>query len=977
MATNRNNCETSNNTAALLINESKDEVDFVLTKCNNIYNNNNIDNNTNYNANKVSTNKKADNRVLLNSENVPKSAKNSTHNIQNYVPNTQTTTTINNSTKNNNNKTKSGENTELKKQTTKERLSLFSFSSKKSNQKATAFTTATVRPTPTEKENGTQNASISCTQTTPTTNVYSEPPVPIGTPPRQHKFVKSSSIARLLGNTYNAKKVEKVEKEEQKRQNRGDGAKFNTFGGRRRSNGAYLERFKKYAKEDGDVVANGVITLTTDSRDLFGGSRNELVSVTHVQEDRNEDLGAKAFRTISRGLGKLWFKRTHSVEISSPDPEFKVSYLGNVLTGWAKGEGCVEKQLNTLWRNYTQNNKPDVIMRIKVCASGLKATTRQHGLTEYWANRITHCCAPKNYPRVFCWVYRHEGRKLKHELRCHAVLCSKEKVVQELCNTLKENLESALREFKREKILKQNARLSLANAAYDNPSLPRRKILLSVGGNNYRPPLERSKSAPKLMAIEEAIGEEDGDEIEETNEPEMKSCCQKDSLYPAMTLGRRRCRRGHSIRRTGKVRSTYNDLVEHEHGSGCCKNTKEINTSTITNANANATSTTSTTVNEQRHSYGSDESDEFDKLLKYNNYDSNASLTNELLPYFDMQLHKNTSASLGSLTELRDETEPLSLLPTINSDPSADPEGDFNPNDNSNDLVEPEILGIRRNGVCSDGEEDYLDADDMYFRQASILNMLHRNSMRKMTNLSMSSDESSIETNASAPLQYHHQMQSSISSNASSITTNASTTDSTTQQKPFNPDSDEGSISSGCETASIATANQDDISLQYQQQYKQLISQHSAPAALQYVEQLQENSVLHEEPITVEEIYQRLESRLKGRNNSDATTFSSSSSITLKLGNSPTASMNGLDNLNGGLNRTRRIRRQQKPQNDNDSDSECSDESGYVEFQEKEKAIKRAIGAANGNGQTKPQPPPKPMPRRLLSATQKQTITSV
>lgn len=103
----------------------------------------------------------------------------------------------------------------------------------------------------------------------------------------------------------------------------------------------------------------------------------------------------------------------------------------------ALGEGCVEKQLNTLWRNYTQNNKPDVIMRIKVCASGLKATTRQHGLTEYWANRITHCCAPKNYPRVFCWIYRHEGRKLKHELRCHAVLCSKEKIVHEICDTLK------------------------------------------------------------------------------------------------------------------------------------------------------------------------------------------------------------------------------------------------------------------------------------------------------------------------------------------------------------------------------------------------------------------------------------------------------------------------------------------------------------------------------------------------------------
>lgn len=37
--------------------------------------------------------------------------------------------------------------------------------------------------------------------------------------------------------------------------------------------------------------------------------------------------------------------------------------------------------------------------------------------------------------------------------------------------------------------------------------------MLSVGGNNYRPPLERSKSAPKLMAIEEA--EDDDEEREE------------------------------------------------------------------------------------------------------------------------------------------------------------------------------------------------------------------------------------------------------------------------------------------------------------------------------------------------------------------------------------------------------------------------------------------------------------------------------
>lgn len=52
-------------------------------------------------------------------------------------------------------------------------------------------------------------------------------------------------------------------------------------------------------------------------------------------------------------------------------------------------------------------------------------------------------------------------------------------------------------------------RLSLANAVYENPSLPRRKILLSTGGQNYKPPLERSKSAPKLSAIEEDAAAEE------------------------------------------------------------------------------------------------------------------------------------------------------------------------------------------------------------------------------------------------------------------------------------------------------------------------------------------------------------------------------------------------------------------------------------------------------------------------------------
>jgi hypothetical protein len=70
----------------------------------------------------------------------------------------------------------------------------------------------------------------------------------------------------------------------------------------------------------------------------------------------------------------------------------------------------------------------------------------------------------------------------------------------------------ALIDFKKEKISRQNARLSLANSAYENPSMPYRKILLQTGSANYRPPVERGKAAPKLKVIEEVIFEEDEEE---------------------------------------------------------------------------------------------------------------------------------------------------------------------------------------------------------------------------------------------------------------------------------------------------------------------------------------------------------------------------------------------------------------------------------------------------------------------------------
>lgn len=224
----------------------------------------------------------------------------------------------------------------------------------------------------------------------------------------------------------------------------------------------------------------------------------------------------------------LWPKRrSQTLTITEYDPMYKVVYLGNVLTMWAgKSDGCVDKPLATLWKNYCSTSKPGTQMRLSLCNSGLKGLTKEHGLTEYWSNRITFCTGHPQYPRVFCWVYRHEGKKMKQELRCHAVLCSKEDKVKAMVQQLTQKLTLALQEFKREKLSRQKARLSLANCCYNHPSLPRRKILLSTGSMNFKPPLDRSRSAPRLMSIEES----NEDDLEEEDEQDQEDDLEDEGL---------------------------------------------------------------------------------------------------------------------------------------------------------------------------------------------------------------------------------------------------------------------------------------------------------------------------------------------------------------------------------------------------------------------------------------------------------------
>lgn len=63
-----------------------------------------------------------------------------------------------------------------------------------------------------------------------------------------------------------------------------------------------------------------------------------MIAWTAVGMDCSDtkDFKERTLRTLKQGLGRLWRRR--SVTISEYDPSYKVVYLGNVLTGWAKGK---------------------------------------------------------------------------------------------------------------------------------------------------------------------------------------------------------------------------------------------------------------------------------------------------------------------------------------------------------------------------------------------------------------------------------------------------------------------------------------------------------------------------------------------------------------------------------------------------------------------------------------------------------------
>jgi len=118
------------------------------------------------------------------------------------------------------------------------------------------------------------------------------------------------------------------------------------------------------------------------------------------------------------------------------------------------------------------------------------------------------------------------------EVRCHAVLCKTELIAQTIDSQLQERLAVALDEFMREKRRNQNSRLhvklhrqsSLPNdvSSPGGGGLVRTKFLKQ--GQNFRPPIGHSNSAPKLGSITE--DDEDERLADSAVEDDRSSHCQ-------------------------------------------------------------------------------------------------------------------------------------------------------------------------------------------------------------------------------------------------------------------------------------------------------------------------------------------------------------------------------------------------------------------------------------------------------------------
>ncbi|XP_075058352.1 protein FAM43A [Mixophyes fleayi] len=211
-------------------------------------------------------------------------------------------------------------------------------------------------------------------------------------------------------------------------------------------------------------------------------------------------------------VGSMFKSKRKKIKITGEDPTYTVLYLGNATTLQSKGEGCTDLAVCKIWSK-SEMGKHGTKMKLTVSSQGIRMVHVEDKAKRpghlYLLHRVTYCVADPRLPKIFAWIYRHEMKHKAVMLRCHAVLVSKPEKAKAMALLLYQTSANALAEFKRLK-RREDARHQQQQLIGEQsiPLVPLRKLL--NGQCCYKPPVERSRSAPKLGSITEDLqGEEE------------------------------------------------------------------------------------------------------------------------------------------------------------------------------------------------------------------------------------------------------------------------------------------------------------------------------------------------------------------------------------------------------------------------------------------------------------------------------------
>jgi len=407
----------------------------------------------------------------------------------------------------------------------------------------------------------------------------------------------------------------------------------------------------------------------------------------------------------------------------------------------------------------------------------------------------------------------------------------------------------------------------------------------------------------------------------------MKACCKDDYLYPSITLGRRRCRRGHSIRKSrllrgsiltqksyppSKIPAPVVEVMQSEVRKEVSPVKVEVSKSL--DSDLNTVATQEIRNGQSQKSLGSDE--DFESFLRHQNYDSKEPLAGDLLSYFDLKLQTPTSSMATTTTAtasmsdlLEDDYSLIHQRTSMSMSDLIDYQSDNELDDSEDRYFNQDALldTLRRQ---SKNPNDDNDDDDESFRSQPFI---HLNKVladdEQPTNEDDDEDDKTesfiMEPTAHGVLHNELDFDDDCSSPESLCISEKTIC--------INLDSDEGSsISSGCETSSTVTTNTEDA----------LPRRGSVLDRVRSFEQLAESQV-NRMPLG--------ERGSSGKFFARSVTFPTGSSSGSKSGSFIEGNPKLTFTKGGTLTRSESTKNVKLG---HDSDEELSDESGYVEFQD-------------------------------------------